>query len=204
MNDFEYDCLQKKRLAQQARYRRKHGKRKCTLSTDYLTQKQWEERCGVTLTINLNKPASWEVFKALTEKTQEEYIRHLMDVYGANATSLAEMFEIQPLTVRRYLTARKLNITFPVGRSMNAQQKLAWEKFCKEERDTPQDSCPSPLDDSSDKGATIAAQEKKTMSMKNVSLSFSGRIDVGAIANSLRHILGDDMVGDIQIVCSLS
>ena len=156
------------------------------------------------MSINLNKPASWEVFKALTEKTQEEYLRHLMEVYGANATSLAEMFGVQPLTVRRYLTARNLNITFPVGRSMNTQQKLAWEKFCKEECDNTPGLCFTPLA-ATPVEDTVAAptKQEKAMAMKNVSLSFSGRIDVNAIANSLRHILGDDMVGDIQIICSL-
>lgn len=201
MNDFEYDCLQKKRLAQQARYRRRHGKRKCTLSTDYMTQKQWKERCGVVLTINYNKPVSWDVFKELTAKTQEEYVRHLMDTYGANATSLAAMFDVQPLTVRRFLSSKELNISFPVGRSMNAEQKTAWEKFLKEEQDSLKAVESVPLTPVS--GAMIAAPAASAMSMKNVSLSFSGKIDVNAIANSLRHILGENMVGEIQIMCSL-
>lgn len=201
MNDFEYDCLQKKRLAQQARYRRRHGKRKCTLSTDYMTQKQWKERCGVVLTINYNKPVSWDVFKELTAKTQEEYVRHLMDTYGANATSLAAMFDVQPLTVRRFLSSKELNISFPVGRSMNTEQKTAWEKFLKEEQDSLKAVESVPLTPVS--GAMIAAPAASAMSMKNVSLSFSGKIDVNAIANSLRHILGENMVGEIQIMCSL-
>ena len=201
MNDFEYDCLQKKRLAQQARYRRRYGKRKCTLSTDYMTQKQWKERCGVVLTINYNKPVSWDVFKELTAKTQEEYVRHLMDTYGANATSFAVMFDVQPLTVRRFLSSKELNISFPVGRSMNAEQKTAWEKFLKEEQDAL-----SPVE----KTTIVALKEpvagtpmEKAMNMKSVSLSFSGKLDVNAISNSLRHILGDNMVGEIQITCSL-
>lgn len=201
MNDFEYDCLQKKRLAQQARYRRRYGKRKCTLSTDYMTQKQWKERCGVVLTINYNKPVSWDVFKELTAKTQEEYIRHLMDTYGANATSLAAMFDVQPLTVRRFLSSKELNISFPVGRSMNTEQKTAWEKFLKEEQDGLKAVESVPLTPVS--GATIATPAVSAMNMKNVSMSFSGKIDVNAIANSLRHILGENMVGEIQIMCNL-
>lgn len=201
MNDFEYDCLQKKRLAQQARYRRRYGKRKCTLSTDYMTQKQWKERCGVVLTINYNKPISWDVFKELTAKTQEEYIRHLMDTYGANATSLAAMFDVQPLTVRRFLSSKELNISFPVGRSMNTEQKTAWEKFLKEEQDSLKAVESVPLTPVS--GATIATPAGSAMNMKNVSMSFSGKIDVNAIANSLRHILGENMVGEIQIMCNL-
>lgn len=166
-----------------------------------MTQKQWKERCGVVLTINYNKPISWDVFKELTAKTQEEYIRHLMDTYGANATSLAAMFDVQPLTVRRFLSSKELNISFPVGRSMNTEQKTAWEKFLKEEQDSLKAVESVPLTPVS--GATIATPAGSAMNMKNVSMSFSGKIDVNAIANSLRHILGENMVGEIQIMCNL-
>lgn len=56
MNDFDYDCLQKKRLARQARYRKCGSKsRKCPLPTDNMTQEEWKERCGEVLTIKLNR-----------------------------------------------------------------------------------------------------------------------------------------------------
>ena len=130
MDDFTYDCLQRKRLAQQAKYRKCGSKsRKCPLSTDHMTTKQWRERCGNIVSINMNGPVSWNSFKELSKQTQEEYIRGLIETYGANATSLATMFNVKPLTVRRYIAARELNVAFQVGRSMNAAQKLAWENF---------------------------------------------------------------------------
>lgn len=47
MNDFEFDCLQKKRLAQQAKYRKRGSKsKKCPMSTDHMTKKQWIEKDG--------------------------------------------------------------------------------------------------------------------------------------------------------------
>lgn len=39
--------------------------------------------------------------------------------------------------------------------------------------------------------------------MKRFSLCFNGRIDVNMIANSLLHILGDNAVGEVEIVCNL-
>ena len=44
MSDFEYDCWQRKRIAQQAKYRKCGSKsKKCSMSTDHMTQKQWKE-----------------------------------------------------------------------------------------------------------------------------------------------------------------
>ena len=59
MNDFEFDCLQKKRLAQQAKYRKRGSKsKKCPMSTDHMTKKQWIERCGKIVTIKMDSPVS--------------------------------------------------------------------------------------------------------------------------------------------------
>lgn len=114
VDDFTYDCWQKKQLAQQARHRKCGSKsRKCSLPSDSLTKKQWKERNGKTLSINLNQPTSWEVFKEVSKPTQEEYLNHLLAVYGANATSLAAMFHVQPLTIRRFIQANGLAVKFP-------------------------------------------------------------------------------------------
>ena len=180
MSDFEYDCWQRKRLAQQAKYRKCGSKsKKCSMSTDHMTQKQWKERNGKVVTVNLNQPITWDEFKALTTSMQEEYLRHMMENYGANATSFAAMFGVQPLTIRRHIQMNKLNIKFPVGHSMSTAQKDAWDELLH--------------------GKT----SEQSMDMKRFSLCFNGRIDVSMIANSLVHILGDNAVGEVEIVCNL-
>lgn len=130
MSDFEYDCWQRKRIAQQAKYRKCGSKsKKCSMSTDHMTQKQWKERNGKVVTVNLNQPITWDDFKALTASMQEEYLKHMMENYGANATSFAAMFGVQPLTIRRHIQMNKLNIKFPVGHSMSTAQKDAWDEL---------------------------------------------------------------------------
>lgn len=80
MSDFEYDCWQRKRIAQQAKYRKCGSKsKKCSMSTDHMTQKQWKERNGKVVTVNLNQPITWDDFKALTASMQEEYLKHMME-----------------------------------------------------------------------------------------------------------------------------
>lgn len=197
MNDFDYDCLERKRLARQAKYRKCGSKsRKCSLSTDHMTYEQWRERCGAVMSISIGRPISWEDFKAMSKQTQEEYIRDLMDTYGANATSLASMFKIRPSTVRRYIASADLNIKFKAGHSMNAEQRVAWKRFLDEDGFDQTTVMAEP--------ETIAGDNAcASMTMNSFSLSFSGKIDISMISNSLLHILGDNASGRIEIICNL-
>ena len=95
MNDFEYDCLQRKRLASQAKYRKRGSKsKKCTLPSDRLTNKQWKERCGPVVSFNFNKPIEWDRFKKLPVAVQSEYITNLQKRFGATAVDLGNMFGV--------------------------------------------------------------------------------------------------------------
>ena len=198
MNDFAYDCWQKKQLAQQARHRKRGSKsRKCFLPSDSLTKKQWKERNGKTLSINLNLPTSWENFKEVSKPTQEEYLNHLLAVYGANATSLATMFQVQPLTIRRFIQSNNLAVKFPVGHSMNAVQREAWEEFLKGGVKT------VPVATTPAEHYAASPDKNEQMSMKKVSLSFSGKINAAMIVNSLLQILGENAAGEVEITCQL-
>ena len=196
MNDFEFDCLQKKRLAQQAKYRKRGSKsKKCPMSTDHMTKKQWIERCGKIVTIKMDSPVSWASFKELSKQTQEEYLKNLMEKYHINASSLAEMFHITPITVRRHIATQGLAVSFPVGHSMNAEDRRAWELFLSGDA----------VEQSENE---VSAENEETcdeepMSMCSFSLRFSGKIDVSMISNSLIRILGDHSVGEIEVTCNL-
>ena len=194
MNDFEFDCLQKKRLAQQAKYRKRGSKsKKCPMSTDHMTKKQWIERCGKIVTIKMDSPVSWASFKELSKQTQEEYLKNLMEKYHINASSLAEMFHITPITVRCHIATQGLAVSFPVGHSMNAEDRRAWELFLS--------------GDASENEVSAENEEtcdEEPMSMCSFSLRFSGKIDVSMISNSLIRILGDHSVGEIEVTCNLA
>ena len=197
MNDFEFDCLQKKRLAQQAKYRKRGSKsKKCPMSTDHMTKKQWIERCGKIVTIKMDSPVSWASFKELSKQTQEEYLKNLMEKYHINASSLAEMFHITPITVRRHIATQGLAVSFPVGHSMNAEDRRAWELFLSGD-----------AVEQSENEVSLENEEmcdEEPMSMCSFSLRFSGKIDVSMISNSLIRILGDHSVGKIEVTCNLA
>lgn len=200
MTDFEYDCLQKKRLARQALHKKCGSKsRRCPMSTDHMTEKQWKERNGKVVSVSFDKPTSWDNFRELSKGAQEEYLRGLSATYGANATNLAEMFDVSVSTIRRHIQSVGLDIKFHVGHSMNGEQRAAWEAFLggKAPQPVPQTvRAPQP-----EKPPEVYMDT--SMRMDNFSLSFSGDINVDMIANSLKHILGGKATGRVEIVCSL-
>lgn len=216
MTDFEYDCLQKKRLANQARYRKNGSKsKKCSLPSDRLTNKQWKERCGAVMNYSFGSPINWENFKQMPERIQAEYITNLQKKYNATATDLAKMFGVKPLTVTRHVISKNLSVTFHRGKSMTALQKDAWLKFLNPENSHGEESretaCIEP-----EAPISYEVQEKELkndsdenvesahgMSMRRISLMFDGVINVDAIANSLKLIIGNQSNGSVEIVCHL-
>lgn len=207
MSDFEFDCMKKKQLAGQAKYRKRGSKsKKCSLPSDGMTNKQWKERCGPVITYNPNKPMVWEDFKKLPDHIQAEYITNLQHKFGVTAVDLSKMFGVQPLTVRKHADANNLGVEFPRGHAMSAAKKAEWDKFV-----CPEQGEPAFLDDECEEwpveepvGDMPAPAQPEAMKMKNFSLRFSGNIDVNMIANSLKWILGESPNGELEIICNLA
>lgn len=207
MSDFEFDCMKKKQLAGQAKYRKRGSKsKKCSLPSDGMTNKQWKERCGPVITYNPNKPMVWEDFKKLPDHIQAEYITNLQHKFGVTAVDLSKMFGVQPLTVRKHADANNLGVEFPRGHAMSAAKKAEWDKFVCPEQDEPaflDDECEEwPAEEPA--GDMPAPAQPEAMKMKNFSLRFSGNIDVNMIANSLKWILGESPNGELEIICNLA
>lgn len=229
MTDFAYDCLQKKRLAQQAKYRKNGSKsKKCTLPSDRLTNRQWKERCGPVMSYNMGAPVVWESFKKFPLDIQREYITNLQNKYGATATDLGKMFGVKALTVRKHSDSHNLGLMFPRGHSMNPAERAEWRKFLGEEEevveavaaaadeaasqtvvelheeaDVPEMEAAQVLEAASAPPAAAPA-ESSTTTMTQVCLKFSGAINIDMIANSLRQILGNQSSGELEIICNLA
>ena len=208
MSDFEFDCMKKKQLAGQAKYRKRGSKsKKCPLPSDGMTNKQWKERCGPVITYNPNKPMVWEDFKKLPDHIQAEYITNLQHKFGVTAVDLGKMFGVRPLTVRKHAAVNNLGVEFPRGHAMSAAKKAEWGKFvCPEQDETAfldDEECEE-LPAEEPVGDMPAPAQPEAMKMKNFSLRFSGNIDVNMIANSLKWILGETSNGELEIICNLA
>ena len=100
MNDFDYDIVQKKRVARGAfaHVNRKRGK--CRLPSDYLTAAQRKERNGEVKSYNITWPMPWHEFKAMPEDLRREFFRN-MQSFGGTAKWLAEEMKACDATIRR-------------------------------------------------------------------------------------------------------
>lgn len=121
MNDFDYDIVQKKRVARGAfaHVNRKRGK--CRLPSDYLTAAQKKEMNGAVKTYNITRPMPLAEFKGMPDDLQREYLRNMQSCGGA-ATYLADEMGCCSATIREY--GEKLGVPFVRGgRNLDLWQK---------------------------------------------------------------------------------
>ena len=64
--------------------------KKCSLPSDYLTEKQRRELSGECVSYDLTKVYGWEVFKDLPKHIQQEYIQRLVDKYGVGVRTISQ------------------------------------------------------------------------------------------------------------------
>lgn len=112
MNDFDYENLQKKRVARGAfaHVSRKRGK--CRLPSDFLTPAQRKEKNGEVKSYNITRPMPWPEFKALPEDLKREFFRN-MQSFGGTASWLADEMGAADMTVRA--AAKAVGIPFVRG-----------------------------------------------------------------------------------------
>lgn len=214
MTEFDYEVLQRKRLAGQARYKKNGSKsKKCPLTTDNMTRKQWIERCGDVMSFQIGKPMKWVEFCSLPKDLKEEYINNLIEKYSINAKILSAMFGVAPVTIYRMVDKEMLNVEFAKGRRMSEEQKIAFDMFLggnsvsKETANNEQVECScAQIDGPTEHKPTEDIQKDSQLATKldGFTMNFSGKIDIDMIANSLRYILGAGSTARVQIICELT
>lgn len=177
MNDAEYiykkDVRDKANIARSSHNRGSSRRRKCRMSTDSMTRKEWEKMNGPVSTVQLNEPITWEAFCALPKNLQQEYVRHVLANYAIGPYAFARMFGISGAYCSTYLSA--LGIVF-TGRA--SQKETA--RFL------------------ADYGATgkkpeaAPCADKKNTRLDRISLTFSGAFSPEMIAARLKGLFPDE------------
>lgn len=128
MNDFDWDCLQKKRIARSASKR--VGKRKgCKLPSDSLTKAQRDKLNGEVISVTLNKPISWDEYKALPKALQTEYINDLVKRYGVSIGRIStELFKLSEAAVKLYNARNDVDYLKVKGGSIKFDAE-GWKSF---------------------------------------------------------------------------
>lgn len=130
MNDFDYDVLQKKRIASGAKHIKRGSKsKKCTLPSDFLTAKQRKELNGNVTTYNLSVPMTWRDFKGMPLDIQQEYIDGVQRRFGVTQVILADMFGIVSTSMCHYFKVKGLKWGGVKCELSKDEAQSAWEKF---------------------------------------------------------------------------
>jgi hypothetical protein len=131
MNDFDYDVLQKKRIARGAIHMKGGSKsKKCTLPSDHLTQAQWKRRNGPVNTYSLNQPMDWETFKSLPIDIQQSYVDILQRRFNVTAATISkELFGNTAPVLRLHMDKHGIKYTAMKGRGMTADEREIWERW---------------------------------------------------------------------------
>ena len=133
MNDFDYDALQKKRIAAGARHMKRGSRSKrCSLLSDNLTPAQLKRRNGPVSTYKLDAPMRWDDFKAMPVDLQKKYLTNLVEAYGATNEMLGDMFYVHPThvgTVKKALGVINNNPRH-LSKEKKAIRDQMWAAFC--------------------------------------------------------------------------
>ena len=133
MHDFDYDAMQKKRIAHGASHMKRGSKsKKCTLPSDYLTAAQKRRLNGPVSTYKLDEPMKWESFKTMPEDLQKKYILNLQETYQTTDEMLGMMFGKSNVTVGKYRAILGID---GLGHSkFSHEEKIVrnakWNAFC--------------------------------------------------------------------------
>ena len=132
MHDFDFDIMEKKRIAQGARARKCGSKsRKCTLPSDYLTAAQKKGLNGKVSTYNLSEPMTYSKFRVMPDDLQKEYLLKLRNEMGASQTAIGEMMQCSYETVRQTLIRHGIPTN---TKRMSFESKLRWDAWLKGEQ----------------------------------------------------------------------
>ena len=133
MNDFDYDALQKKRIAAGARHMRRGSRSKrCFLPSDNLTPAQLKRRNGPVSTYKLDAPMRWDDFKDMPVDLQKQYLTNLVETYGATNEMLGDMFYVHPThvgAVKKALGVVSHNPHRLIGEKKAIRDQM-WAAFC--------------------------------------------------------------------------
>ena len=201
MNDFDYDALQKKRIAAGARHMKRGSRSKrCSLPSDNLTPAQLKRRNGPVSTYKLDAPMRWDDFKDMPVDLQKQYLTNLVETYGATNEMLGDMFYVHPThggAVQTALGVVSHNPHRLIGEKKAIRDQM-WAAFCNgvigggdAVKETPKEPkkledlpvrCPDELEESA---LTTAKPERKYLELGRISAEFTGPFNLENLASWL-------------------
>lgn len=157
----------------------------------------------------IRRPIQWKLFKELDDESKNEYISYLADRFNVTGNELAEMFDCNVSTVRRYVNTLPTAEKFTRGRRMSKDQREEWNKFIsgegRSEVKERGSQATGAVEQKPEKPSEPTATAKDTIQrMERVTLSFDGPIDIRAIFELLKKFVREDSVTKLEVSCTQS
>ena len=134
MTDFDYDVMQKKRLARNQFHNAKYKHGGCHLPHEDLTPAQMKRRNGPMVTYSMNQPMSWNDFKSIPHDLQQQYLDGLHARFGVGPSDIAKyLFLRTPNNLRQSTVAMGLTVA---KRDKNCDRDGFFAWLCKADEDT--------------------------------------------------------------------
>jgi hypothetical protein len=148
MTDFEYDGLQKKRIASGASHQKKGSKsRKCSLPHDNLTPAQRRKLDGPVHTYAINRPMCWEAFKALPKDLQQSHLDYIQNRFNIGVNTVSELVFGKSHTAL-WLHCSKTGLAFQTyrGVKMNPDEKEKLTHWLNQDEAVPAEETVAPVE----------------------------------------------------------
>ena len=131
MKDFDYEVKERKKIANQAKYRKNGRKsKKCSLPSDSLTPAQIKKMNGECKVYKIGQPISFNEFKSYPVEMQIKYLEWMRDNLGANRQMIVETLGISNGYIYTYAKSA-LGRTDLWRRQATEQNKKLFRKWLK-------------------------------------------------------------------------
>lgn len=131
MNDFDFDCKEKKAIARSAFHKKNGSKSKgCHLPSDDLSAAQRKKLNGPCKIVSLHQPMTWAEFKSLPHDIQQKYYDECFDTYGPSLCAFAKMLGVGEPAIAKHFKANDLKLRNDARYRMTKIQKEMWTAFC--------------------------------------------------------------------------
>ena len=212
MTDFQYYSRLASNRGSRYTGHKKNGSKskKCTLLTDYMTQKEKKGMNGPMSSYRMKSPMVWAEFKFMPNDLQKTYLEYLKSTYNATIPKIAAMLGIAPITLRKYLDLHDLNI-FELHSLMSKDDLLNWEVFLNEKVSAMPDIPVEQPKEAEEAWSIVINPEEKSDpvpdgaghgGLTSFTLRFEGRLDIPKVLQTINGILGDQPKGTLEIVYS--
>lgn len=131
MNDFDYDALQKKRIARGAYHKKNGSKSKgCTLPSDYLTDAQKRKLNGEVKTMDLNRPMTKKEYANLTFEDKKKYAEFFVEKYNITTKMFADMLGYSKPWGWNEFKRFGVKSNYEIRQKPDKKVIEGWERFC--------------------------------------------------------------------------